>query len=100
METRLETVIADLRAGEMLKLRRATGALVRVESGAVWVTESGAPGDAVLPSGASYRVERGRAVVIEALGAARVAIRPVAPVQVRGRLDWLGALLPARLRGQ
>lgn len=101
MDALVKMFVADLRPGEMLKVRRAAGAIVRVDAGAVWVTEGGRAGDAVLPAGACYRVERGRAVVIEALGAARISIRPVTPVRVRTSA-WasLAVFLPAFLRRQ
>lgn len=83
MDARLESLVTDLAPGAMLKVRRAAGAVLRVEHGALWITEAGRRADAILPAGASYRVERGRAVVIEALGAARVVIVPIAPVRVR-----------------
>lgn len=93
MDFRLSTLVTDLPAGHCLKVRRATGAVLRVEVGAVWVTETGRRADAVLAAGASYRVERGRAVVIEAIDATRLAITPLAPVRVReARSGWLGAV--------
>jgi hypothetical protein len=100
MDFRLSTIVTDLPAGHCLKVRRATGAVLRVEAGEVWVTETGRRADAVLAAGASYRVERGRAVVIEAIDDTRLAITPLVPVRVReAGAGWRGVVDGVRTVG-
>lgn len=58
-----------------LRLDAARHAALRVESGTVWITASGAAGDLFLSAGESYRVPREGRVLVEAVrGAAGVRL--------------------------
>lgn len=64
-----------LQANRPLRLNAARHAELRVDSGTVWITASGAAGDLFLAAGASYRVPRSGRVLVEAVrGAARVSL--------------------------
>lgn len=65
----------------VLKIERARGARVRVEMGAVWLTEERDPADICLCAGQSYCLERGGTALAVALRSTPLAIvrieRPV-----------------------
>lgn len=69
-----------LQPNRPLRLDAARHAQLRVESGIVWITASGAAGDLFLAAGASYRVPRAGMVLVEALrGKASVCLERVEP---------------------
>ena len=55
-----------LRKGELLRLRRAKGRTITCESGSLWITEEGIPGDVILGVGESYHFTGRGLAVIEA----------------------------------
>ena len=67
-----------LQPNRPLHLDAARHAELRVESGIVWITASGAAGDLFLSAGESYRVPRAGRVLVEALrGTASVRLENV-----------------------
>ena len=54
-----------LRKGELMRLRRARGRTITCESGSLWITEEGIPGDVILGMGESHQFTTRGLVVIE-----------------------------------
>ncbi|MDP2825667.1 MAG: DUF2917 domain-containing protein [Sulfuritalea sp.] len=77
-----------------LRLDAARHAELRVESGTVWITASGAAGDLFLAAGESYRVPREGRVLVEAVrGAAGVRLLGCGQISVTALLErWRGLL--------
>jgi len=56
--------------GGVARVRNARGALLSVEQGSVWITQSGSFADICLESGESFRIERNGMTLVTALGGA------------------------------
>lgn len=56
--------------GGVARVRNARGALLSVEQGSVWITQSGSFADICLESGKSFRIERNGVTLVTALGGA------------------------------
>lgn len=87
-----------LQPNQPLRLDAARHAELRVDSGTVWITASGAAGDLFLSVGASYRVPRKGRVLVEAMRGA-AGVRLVSRRQrVRARqAEWWRGLLPGAI---
>lgn len=73
-----------LQPNQPRRLDAARNAELRVESGIVWITASGAAGDLFLAAGASYRVPRAGMVLVEAVrGPASVRLEKVEQRAIR-----------------
>ena len=61
--------------GDPLRLTRARGREIACESGCVWITAPGEPGDIFLHAGQRWTVPVNGLVLVEAEGSARVSLR-------------------------
>ena len=84
-----------LQLNKPLRLDAARHAELRVDSGTVWITASGATGDLFLSAGASYRIPREGRVLVEAVrGAAGVRLVGCGQRFGAGKGEWWRGLLP------
>jgi hypothetical protein len=75
MNIKATTALLALRRGSALTLDDARGALVRVLAGRLWITQERDREDHLVDAGASFRVARNGATVVEAArGDARFVI--------------------------
>jgi hypothetical protein len=74
----------NVRRGDLVCIRNASGATVAVERGTAWLTQDGDRRDVVLEAGGSFRLDRGGVAVISAYAAAELTVTAAA-----------GASLPA-----
>ena len=58
-----------LERGGCVRIQGGSGTLVRVHSGAVWITEEGDPRDHFVPAGERFNVASNRLTLVSALGA-------------------------------
>jgi hypothetical protein len=75
MEMLVRTPVLDLDEGEVVTLIDAEGARIASRRGRVWVTEEGDRRDHIVGEGQAFVVDRPGRTVVQALEAARVAIR-------------------------
>lgn len=79
MNIKATTALLALGRGTALTLDGARGALVRVLAGRLWITQARDCADYFVEAGASMRIERDGATVVEALRDARFVVEsPVA----------------------
>jgi hypothetical protein len=74
----------NIRRGDVLSIRNASGALVTVDRGTAWLTQDGDRRDIVLEAGSSFRLDRGGVAVVSAVTATELTVTAAA-----------GASLPA-----
>jgi hypothetical protein len=75
MELLVRAPVLDLTEGEVLTLIDAEGTRIAARGGRVWVTEEGDRRDHIVGEGQDFVVDRPGRTVVQALEAARVAIR-------------------------
>lgn len=99
----MDNRLLSLVDGDLVELRDARGATLRVDHGSVWVTQERGRHDIVLRAGDAWTIERGGVTVAEARGdtALRVAGNDPAGTTVRTRrIRWqerVSAWLATRL---
>ena len=88
-----------LKRGDMVALMRATGSMVEVTAGEVWMTQLGDPNDYLIRDG-GRRVESDASVLIHALEDCRVVLTvpPAAHVHLRRRGQEPVAIVQLRAR--
>ena len=69
-------LIIELEPHSVLTLSDSKGAGVQCLEGTVWITEENDRNDVVLESGASYQLAREGRALVQAMGAARIAVGP------------------------
>ncbi|NMG76222.1 DUF2917 domain-containing protein [Aromatoleum diolicum] len=69
----------EIARSEIAHIRNGRGALLRVQYGAVWLTQYGSPDDVVLGAGASFRIHRDGLTLVSACGPAPYALVTLAP---------------------
>lgn len=74
MNIKTETALLALARGRTLALDDASGTVVRVLRGNVWVTQYRDAADHVLAPGDSFRLDRPGLAVIQAMSPARVCL--------------------------
>jgi hypothetical protein len=74
MNIKATTALLALRRGDALTLDDSRGALVRVLSGELWITQAGDPNDHIAAVGEPFRISRGGATVVQALGESRFVV--------------------------
>ena len=61
------------------RIRNARGVLLCVQSGAVWITQSGSTADICLDSGESFRIERNALTLVSPFGPGHLALVTLEP---------------------
>jgi Protein of unknown function (DUF2917) len=84
-----ETQTATLRKGQLLALDGRHGLRIDCRAGSLWITEDGEPDDVVLEAGQSHSVSGRQRVLVQALGPARLAVRPPASAAGSSWRAWL-----------
>jgi hypothetical protein len=74
MNIKATTALLDLTRGHTLTLDDSRGALVRVLTGALWITQDGDPNDHFAAAGEPFRISRGGATVVQALDESRFVV--------------------------
>jgi hypothetical protein len=74
MNIKATTALLALMRGATLTLDDSRGALVRVLTGELWITQDGDPNDHFAATGAPFRISRGGATVLQALDEARFVV--------------------------
>ena len=64
-----------LERGGFVRIQGASGTLVRVNSGAVWITEEGDARDHFVPAGSRFKVASNRLTLVSALGGSNLEMR-------------------------
>ena len=72
-----------LERGDFVRIQGGSGTLVRVHSGAVWITEEGDPRDHFVPAGERFNVASNRLTLVSALGGSNLEMRTTAQAQPR-----------------
>ena len=67
-------VVIELEPHSVLPVREARGARLQCIDGAVWITEEGNPHDVVLEHGEAHALADDGRTVVQAMGAARIAL--------------------------
>ena len=86
----------ELAKGKLLNLGRNPGAVIRVEEGAIWLTQEHDAADHVLRVGETKRLEGRGTVIVSALKDS--SLRIVASAPARGMWSVLLAVLPGKLQ--
>jgi hypothetical protein len=84
-----ETRAATLRKGQLLALDGRQGLRIDCREGSLWITQDGEPDDVVLEAGQSHSVSGRQRVLVQALGPARLAVRPPAGAAGSSWRAWL-----------
>lgn len=74
-----EMTSIEIARGELAPIRNGRGALLCVQYGAVWLTQSGSTDDVILDAGASFRIDRDGLTLVSACGPAPHALVTLAP---------------------
>lgn len=81
MQAVFQSLDMSLGGNQSLVLSRAAAAAILVETGSVWVTRAGDRRDHVLSQGQRLTVDNDGAVVLMALGGARVSVAAARPAR-------------------
>lgn len=83
-----------LQRGATARLENARGTTLRVETGAIWITQDHCRDDVLVQTGETFTVERDGTTVVSALGKrfALVTLEPPAPVPPAPAPVWLERL--------
>ena len=76
-----------LERGGFVRIRHGSGTLVRVHSGAVWITEEGDARDYYVPAGGRFDVASNRLTLVSALGGSELEMRTPRKLSLAERLD-------------
>ena len=71
--------------GAVLRIEDEPGTVIRVWSGALWVTQEGDQRDHYLTAGASFTLDRDGAALATAMHSARVSVTPPPPRESRAQ---------------
>jgi hypothetical protein len=69
----------EIARGDLARIHDGRGALLCVQYGGVWVTQSGSTDDILLDAGASFRIDRDGLTLVSPCGGAPVALLTLAP---------------------
>jgi len=69
----------EIARGDLARIHDGRGALLRVQYGGVWVTQSGSTADVLLDAGASLRIDRDGLTLLSTYGGAPLALVTLAP---------------------
>ena len=85
-----------LERGGFVRIQGGIGTLVRVHSGAVWITEEGDPRDHFVPAGERFHVASNRLTLVSALGGSNLEMRTPRKRSLAARLAraWRSWFVP------
>jgi hypothetical protein len=78
-----ETISIGIASGHVARIENGRGVLLRVQHGAVWITQSGSTDDVCLDAGEWFRIDRDGRTLVSSGGHAPLALVTLAP-SIRG----------------